>query len=391
MKTHIILISLIILSTSLSAQKSIETILKEIEANNTTLSALRKSNDSKKILNKTGIYLNNPEVEFAYLWGKPTEIGNRTNISIKQSFDFPTTYKYKNQIAKIKNNQVDLEYQKQLREIIIKTRLICYDLIYTNAMTSELSTRVEHANNIANAYKIKFEIGETNIIEYNKAQLNLLNVRNELESLEIEKKALVMELISLNSGISIDLTDNTFLPNDIPADFEQWYLQAEQNNPILNWLKQEVNVSQKQEKLNLAMSLPGFHTGYMSEKVTGQHFQGVMLGLSIPLWQNKNSVKYAKANSIAVESITHDQQIQFYNQLKTLHTKAAGLQKSTNDYRRNLQLFDNSNLLEKALDSGEISLIEYIMEISIYYDSINILLKLDRDLNKTIAELNQYM
>jgi len=54
-------------------------------------------------------------------------------------------------------------------------------------------------------------------------------------------------------------------------------------------------------------------------------------------------------------------------------------------------LFNNSDLLKKALDKGEITLINYILELSIYYESVNNLLILERDMNKTIAELNQYL
>ena len=81
----------------------------------------------------------------------------------------------------------------------------------------------------------------------------------------------------------------------------------------------------------------------------------------------------------------------FYIQLKALHTKATGLQKNANDYRLNLQVYDNTELIKKALDKGEISLIDYILEFSIYYESLNTILELERDLNKTLAELKQYM
>jgi HKD family nuclease len=41
-------------------------------------------------------------------------------------------------------------------------------------------------------------------------------------------------------------------------NFEEWYLQAEQKNPILAYIKQEVVVSQKQVSLNKAKGLPHF-------------------------------------------------------------------------------------------------------------------------------------
>lgn len=389
-KIIIALISLTAFQINLYAQNNVDSVLAQIERNNTTLAALQKGADADKIGNKTGNYLQNPEIEFNYLWGNEVT-GNRTDFSAKQTFDFPTAYGYKNQISNIKNEQVELEYQKQRKELLLNARLICYDLIYTNALKLELTNRLNHAQSIADAYKSKFEIGETNILEYNKAQLNWLNLIKTMESLTIEQEALQAELTRLNGGVLIIYIESEFQVTVLPTDFEQWYVQAEQINPLLNWLKKEVELTQKQISLNKALSMPKFQAGYMSESLIGQDFKGITVGLSIPLWENKNTVKYAKANAISLDNMAADNKIQLYSHLKMLHTKSISLQKSANDYKLKLASFNNSELLRKALDKGEISLINYMVELSIYYESVNNLLELERDLNKAIAELNQYL
>jgi len=390
MKYIIIIFSLLSITYPLFSQNTIEKVLTEVEKNNTTLIALRKSMDAQKIGNKTDIFLQNPEVGFNYLWGNPSSIGNRTDFNISQSFDFPTAYGYKNQISDLKNEQVELEYKKQLTAIRLKTSMLCFDLLYTNALIEELMKRVDHSQTIAKSYKVKFENGETSILDFNKAQLNLLNVTKVLESIDIERKSLLTELSILNGGQIIDFPDKEFQIVEVPEDFEQWYLSAEQNNPTFGWLRKEIEIGEKQIRLNKAMSLPKFQTGYMSESVVGQQFQGVAVGLSIPLWENKNKVKYAEANSDVLESIVADNKIQFYNHLKALHTKIIALQKNLNEYRAGLLSYDSSELIKKAFDKGEISLINYIAEYAFYYESINKLLELERDLNKSYAELNQF-
>ncbi|MDZ7878365.1 MAG: TolC family protein [Saprospiraceae bacterium] len=221
MKRIILIISISVFSFSLFSQNSVDRILEEVAKNNTTLIALRKSVDAQKIGNKTGIYLQNPEIGFNYLWGNPSANGNRTDFNITQSFDFPTAYGFKNQISDLKNQQTELEYQKQLMAVQLKTSMVCFDLIYTNALISELSKRVEHSQSIAKSYKVKFENGETNILEYNKSQLNLLNVSKELESVGIERNALLAELIILNGGEAVDFTESVFQITAIPEDFDQ--------------------------------------------------------------------------------------------------------------------------------------------------------------------------
>ena len=392
MKQFIII--LVIVSASCSnvySQYKIDGILAEIEKNSTELSALREKMEAEKIGNKTNIYLQNPEVEFNYLWGHPNSIGNRKDFSIKQTFDFPTSYSYRNQISDLKNEQLYLVYQKKMKNILLKARLICVDLVYYNSLKLELSKRLIQAKNNENAYKLKLDKGEANILEYNKSLLNLLNISSELESVEIERNYLLSELILLNGGQIIEFRDSTFELVSLNPDFEQWFASAEQNNLVLSWLKKDIKIKEATTKLNRAISLPKFQAGYMSENVIGQEFQGISVGMTIPLWENKNKLKFAKANIIASESIVVDNKLKFYNHLKALHSKIIRLQKNVNDYQKNLMLLDNSELLKKALEMGEISLIEYVLELSIYFDSVDRLYELERDMNKALAELKLYM
>jgi outer membrane protein TolC len=387
----IIIICVIAFNFNLLSQNNIEYILNEIEKNNATLSAFRKNADAGKIGNKTGIYLQNPEIEFNYLWGNPSSIGNRTDFSITQTFDFPTAYGIKNHLSDIKNEQFELEYIKQQKIVLFETRNVCIELMYANAQKLELMKRLGHAQQIANSYKVRFDAGDANILEFNKAQLNLLNLNNQIKLVHVEQNALLSELTRLNGGVAIDFAESEFQVLSISPDFETWYAQAEQSYPVLNWLKQEIEISKKQISLNKALSLPKLHTGYMSETVVGQQFRGVSIGVSVPLWENKNNVKYAKANAIALEAVVADTKIQLYNQLKSLHSKANVLQQNVIEYRTKLLKYNSSELLRKALEEGEISIVEYSLELAFYYDSTDKLLEMERELHKTWAELNQYL
>jgi outer membrane protein TolC len=386
----IIIFALTLVGFNAFSQSSVDSVLANIERNNTTLSAYRKSIDAEKIGNKTGLTPQNPEVEFNYLWGNPSAIGNRTDFSIRQSFDLPMLYSYRNQIANIKNEQAELEYLKLRKEILFQARLLCTELLYYNSLAVETSKRLDNAKQLAYAFKTKFDIGETGVLEYNKAQLYYLNISKDFEKVEIERKALQLELIRLNGGIAIVYNEtNLFIPSVMP-NFEQWYTSAELNNPVLQWVKTEIALREKQTQLTVSQSLPEFYAGYMSEKVVGQQFQGVTIGITIPLWENKNAVKYAKANTLAMQSMQTDAKLQFYNEMKTLHAKVISLQSNVDDYRNKLASFSNTELLQKALDKGEISLAEYFFELSLYYESADMFLDMQHDLLKTYSELQKY-
>lgn len=387
MKTIIIIVALLA-SMSLAAQENISSILFSIEENNTKLKALKEEMKAQKLGNKTGIYLSDPDVAFGYLWGTPSNIGTRKDFSVTQTFDIPTITGMKSRLANNKNQLVELQYASERINLLLEAKQYAIDLIYYNGLKKELEIRLRHAQTIADAYKQRLDRGDANILEYNKVQLNLSTVQGEMSRVEVERNTLLSELKRLNGGIEILLEENNYSPASLPADFEEWYLSAEQKNPLLQYVKQQIEVSRKEVKLNKAMRFPKFSAGYSLEKTLGQKYQGANIGISIPLWENKNRVKQAKAGVIAAQTREQESKQQFYNRLQNLYMRANGLQQTAAGYRKSLQSLNNTDLLMKALDVGEINLLNYIVEIGLYYDTVNQTLAAERDFEKALADLS---
>ena len=387
MKTIIIIVALLA-SMSLAAQENISSILFSIEENNTKLKALKEEMKAQKLGNKTGIYLSDPDVAFGYLWGTPSNIGTRKDFSVTQTFDIPTITGMKSRLANNKNQLVELQYASERINLLLEAKQYAIDLIYYNGLKKELEIRLRHAQTIADAYKQRLDRGDASILEYNKVQLNLSTVQGEMSRVEGERNALLSELKRLNGGIEILLEENNYSPASLPADFEEWYLSAEQKNPLLQYVKQQIEVSRKEVKLNKAMRFPKFSAGYSLEKTLGQKYQGANIGISIPLWENKNRVKQAKAGVIAAQTREQESKQQFYNRLQNLYMRANGLQQTAAGYRKSLQSLNNTDLLMKALDVGEINLLNYIVEIGLYYDTVNQTLAAERDFEKALADLS---
>lgn len=386
-----ILIYLLALSSIFAQSSSIDKVLEEIGKNNTGLAAYQKQLEAQSLAHKTGIYPDNPEFEYAWFSGSPSTLGNKTGISVRQHFSFPTTYFHKNRIANARIDQLQLEYEKHRSDLLLEARFICLELVYYNAMSSLLKQRLQHAQQVANAYARMLETGETNIIEHNKARLNLLDLQKRNERLSIEKEDLLQQLTALNGGIEISFDDANFGPVAISSEFDNWYVQAEQNNPVLQNIRQEIEINRREEKLQRASNLPGFNVGYVSELLTHEKFRGFAIGISIPLWENKNTLKHAKARTTATESMENDRQLQYYNFLKTQHSRASSLQESVLEYRNLVQSIDNTDLLAIAWEEGEISLTNYLLELSYLYQSMDNILEMELELHQTLAAMNQYM
>lgn len=388
MKAIIISILALFGSISLYAQNNINSVLTSIEENNTTLKALRETAESQKLENRTGIYLSNPEVGFNYLWGNPVDMGNRTDFSVTQTFDIPTITGMKSKVANGKNDLVEWQYKADRMNIMLEAKQYCIELIYYNALKKELDIRLEHAKTIAESYEKRLATGDANKLEYNKVQLNLSTVQGEISRIEVERNALLSQLKRLNGGNDVTFDDSQFAQIQLPLNFDDWFVNAEQKNPVLAYIKQEIEVSKRQVSVSKAMGLPTFSAGYMSEKVVGQRFQGVSVGVSIPLWENKNRVKQAKAAVRAAESREADSKQQFYSNLQIQFNRAIGLQNTAQAYRKSLLTANSTDLLKKALDAGEISLLDYMVEIGLYYETVNQALQAEMDYQKAFAELS---
>ena len=74
-------------------------------------------------------------------------------------------------------------------------------------------------------------------------------------------------------------------------------------------------------------------------------------------------------------------------EVKSQYSRAIGLNEIARNYRNLLNTSNSADLLQKALDAGEISLLNYLTEISLYYNTVNLALEAERDFQKSVAEL----
>lgn len=379
-----------LIALSASGQDLYAPVLEQIEQNSTTLGTLKEQLEAQKIGNKTGLTPSNPEVEFGYLWGSPSSIGNRKDVSVRQTFDFPTAYVHRGKLSDLQNNSAEYQYASGRMELMLSAKRLCIELVYYNALREVYARQLGNAGQIAVAYEKMKQAGDANRLEYNKAALNLANMENEVKRIDIERERILSELTGLNGGkpVTFDVTDygQPILPNN----FETWFAEAEAEIPALQYLRSQVEVSKRKIQLSRAAGLPKLSVGYMGEFVPGQEFQGVTFGISIPLWENKNRVKQAKAEARVSERMAEDAKMQYYNRLRNLFGEVLQLQDGVRRYNDVFEKNDNDELLFKAYNRGEISLLDYLLELEYFFVAYDKLLQAQRDLEFAMAELNAF-
>lgn len=391
MRKYIILIAVLAVAGPAAAQQTIDAVLQQIERNNTTLEALRKQTEADKLQNKTGITLPDPEVSFDYLWGDPSSIGNRKDFGVTQSFDIATIAGSRRRVADAQNGLLDVEYRAGRMAVLLEAKQTCIQLIYYNALKAELEQRLAHAQAVADFYDRQLADGNANRLEVNKARLSLSAAQGELRRNEVERTNLLAELQRLNGGEPIAFEQAAYAQPVLPQDFEAWYDEAAAANPVLAYARQNVELKRREMKLGKLTGLPQISAGYMSELVPESNFRGITLGLSVPLWSNRNRVKQAKAAVVAAELQQKDATVQFYERLRNQYGRTLGLQRTAGEYRKALAELDNTQLLRKALDAGEISLLDYIVELGLYYTTVDNALAAERDYELALTELQSVM
>ncbi len=378
----------ILLSTN-AQDITIASVLQTIEQNNTTLQAMRRTAEAEQLENRTDLTLADPEIGYSYAWGSPVSVDNKQTVSVSQSFDMATISGLKGKVAREKDKLVEYRYRTDRMNILLEAKLYCIDLIYYNALLGELSTRLSHAEGIAEAQKKRLDSGEGNILEYNNVMLSLSTVKNEITMMETERQAILSQLSRLNGGEAIAFTLSTYEAISLPANFREWYTTAEAKNPALAYVRQEIEVSKKELSLSKTHSLPTISLGYGGEfEDGGNRHQGISVGMSLPLWSNKNRVRQAKASVLAAESRQTDAREQWYGNLEILYQRTAGLKTAAESYRTSLTQSNNSQLLKTALDEGEISVLDYLVGIGLYYDTVNKALDAEREYQRAYAELS---
>ena len=393
MKTYkLYILGLMLLGTlTTRAQNSIDQVLKSIETNNKSLQANTKMTDAQKLEAQTGKFLANPSVEWEQMWGNRNNPGSEYTLTVKQSLDFPTTYSNKNKLANLKANTIGFQSAAYRQQLLLNAKQTCIEIIYLRKQKSLLDERLANAETMFALYKKRFESGDANQLELNKIQLELLNAQNQSRLNKAALTAAEEQLRNLNGGNPI-----TFDATDYPAgeeliNFDQLQAAFMEADPNLKSLTGDQEIANREVKLSRSLTLPKFDVGY-KRNAASDHVasNGFMVGVSIPLFENKNTVKKAKAQAEFATASLEDNRLNLKTNLQQLYQQAEALQISRADYAKVLEQQGNIELLNKALNAGQLSVIDYFTELSTIYDSHQSYLDVEKEYHSILAQLYQY-
>lgn len=373
------------------AQNSIDQVLKSIETNNKSLQANTKMTDAQKLEAQTGKFLANPSVEWEQMWGNRNNPGSEYTLTVKQSLDFPTTYSNKNKLANLKANTIGFQSAAYRQQLLLNAKQTCIEIIYLRKQKSLLDERLANAETMFALYKKRFESGDANQLELNKIQLELLNAQNQSRLNKAALTAAEEQLRNFNGGNSITFDATDYPTGEELINFDQLQAAFMEADPNLKSLTGDQEIANREVKLSRSLTLPKFDVGY-KRNAAKDHVasNGFMVGVSIPLFENKNTVKKAKAQAEFATASLEDNRLNLKTNLQQLYQQAEALQISRADYAKVLEQQRNIELLNKALNAGQLSVIDYFTELTTIYDSHQSYLDVEKEYHNILAQLYQY-
>ena len=171
----------LLLSLALPAQAQYNSLLEEIESNNSTLRALRSTMEADRLEARTGLTPEDPSVDLGYLWEtKDPQGGYRIDLGISQSFDFPSVYYWRKKLSDGAIEAASLRYEQGRKEILLQAEKLCVELTYYNGLIKALEEGLTTAEGLLERTRTRFECGDATLSELNGMELACMSTMRNL-------------------------------------------------------------------------------------------------------------------------------------------------------------------------------------------------------------------
>ncbi|MGQ8336162.1 TolC family protein [Sunxiuqinia sp. A32] len=386
---YIITLALVFISAISHAQMGVDEFLELVETNNSEMLAAKKLTKAEKLNQQTGVTLDNPTVEYGYLPGNNSAIDHKTIYSIKQSFEFSTILGTRKKVANQQGELSNLEFEIYRMEKLLEAKNRFYDFIFLLKKEHEYKKRLGHATNLIESYQKQFDNGNASILDLNKSKIQFLNIKSSYELLQQDLNSIRKEL-ALLCGTEIPEAIKTEFPLVSFATQDSIISELQNLHPELQLLKQNINLAEMQVKLARQSWIPDIELGYQGEVEQEGTFRGFVGGVSIPLWKDKNKVKYALAYADFKENQFQSRQEIIWTDFVKKYNKVKEYAKILDEFDQTLKQAANINFLNKALELGQLSVIEYFNELAFYYQSMDKQMEIELEYYKTLNQLQAY-
>ena len=366
--------------------QSIEQVLQSIELNNKELQSQMQLFKAQKMENSANNNLSDPTVSYSSFYANGSASGHGTEFVVSQGFDFPTQYITRNRQAKLANEAVDMEQQAVRRDILLKAKNLCLDLVMLNQEKALMDIRKKNADELEVLFGKRLEAGDASILDVNKIKMERMNVQTEVAQNHAAHRAALQSLLAMNGNMPLEFTDAQYPQVKEINDFNTLKDQVVASDYNLKALSFATKAAEKQVSVDKQNWLPKLEAGFRRNTDNDGSMNGFVVGGSIPLFSNRKKVQIAKAQAISAQLMQEEAKLQVENTLMALYNEMQQLKEAMNTYDVPL-MYQSLDLLKEALKEGEISLVEYFVEAETVYKNLQAYMQLENQYQKVMADI----
>ena len=371
---------------SLFAQNgSYERYIESIRTNNPAIIALDKELEAQLKGNRTDIAPEDPEAEIAYFLKRNVSF----EMNVAQSIDFPTVYINKAKLARLSDDKSRTEYLANLKLVMEEAEQLYVNAVYYNRKLSFVKRNMENAKRLQEYYEKGLESGNVSVLEKNKIEALFLDIATQYRLTEGQRSSNLEAIKNINGGIAIDIPD-TLYPAYQVGNVDDFIEHASSIDYDIKLAAIDTLIAQRQIKLSRSEWLPGFKIGYRLNMEEKNPTNGIIAGISIPLWKNTNKVRYAKLSKSASLARGASVRSTVMTNLQSLKNDYLSYMASLDEYHEFMKRTNNVELINKALDAGNISILEYFVELNMWYDISERIMDLENEAALIASKMSLY-
>ncbi len=385
--------------SSAQQQISLDSALSMAVNNNKGLQATGAEIDYYRQLKKTAGAL--PNTNITMMYGQYNSYArNDNNISISQTIPFPTVFGAKAALGDAQVKGAILKTTVTKNELLLQVKQTYFRLLYLQSYKLLLLQQDSLYTDFVRVADIKLKTGESTFLEKSNAATRLAASKYELRQNDADIKSTEQLLQSLLFvDYPVTATAQAFPQLSIKPVAES----VKESNPQIGYLKQQVVIAEKNTSLARQDNLPNITFGYFNQTLIGtpmnetgkplavssNRFQGVQVGVGIPLIAQRAKVKAEQAKQ-EVASLTYQANVTALQSLYQQRYQQALAQQNNLEYLRitglvNAELLANQS--KKSYKAGEIGYAEFLLNQQQAYTIRQQYLKALLDYNIAVLEL----
>jgi len=362
------LIPLFAILISISSQASdLDALCYSVALKSPSIAAEGSRLQAERLQGEVDNSLAGPDVDFDYKFADESS-DNRWGVSVGQGFDWPGVYAARRKSNKLRANAFELLHRSNVVDKALELKLAAIRLGQARANLKVIGEAHSNFEQLVDNLRKSYDRGEATILAMRKSELQLMSILTALANAESEVLRAEAAIEAIEPGCLGEfkaLAGLNVEPLRPIAEYEQSLASA----PDFAGKKAELEAARNDISVARRGAMPSSKLSYAHDYEDGKHFNGFGIGISLPSWQPKKSVRMAEAKAIAADFDVLDYDIvrkarlnADYNEARHLYERIAN--------EREVLANDYPALLKKAFDSGIFTIFEYLTEYNTYLDTL---------------------